>query len=132
MAKTERKRAEVSLPQTKSPPAARTVKAANASPMGALSRATTPLLRKCASELPYPFLSRERDVLIPRVVSVLIWPHEGVGAVSVTHGDCLRLKDEEFLNDTLIELGLKSAPPFLNQTARVRLTVEVRAAQARL
>ncbi|KAK4705018.1 hypothetical protein P7C70_g1186, partial [Phenoliferia sp. Uapishka_3] len=38
---------------------------------------------------------------------ILIWPHEGVGAVSVTHGDKLRLRDEEFLNDTLIELGLK-------------------------
>ncbi|KAK4693093.1 hypothetical protein P7C70_g8998, partial [Phenoliferia sp. Uapishka_3] len=38
---------------------------------------------------------------------ILIWPHEGVGAVSVTHGDRLRLRDDEFLNDTLIELGLK-------------------------
>ncbi|KAK4698300.1 hypothetical protein P7C70_g7981, partial [Phenoliferia sp. Uapishka_3] len=38
---------------------------------------------------------------------ILIWPHEGVGAVSVTLGDKLRLRDKEFLNDTLIELGLK-------------------------
>ncbi|KAM0751720.1 cysteine proteinase [Meredithblackwellia eburnea MCA 4105] len=38
---------------------------------------------------------------------VLVWPHQGAGSISVTHGDTLRLKDEEFLNDTLIELGLK-------------------------
>ena len=48
-------------------------------------------------------------MLSAMVRSVLIWPHEGVGAVSVTHGDKQRLRPEEFLNDTLIELGLKFA-----------------------
>lgn len=46
-------------------------------------------------------------ILMLLLPSVLIWPHEGVGAVSVTHGDTLRLREEEFLNDSLIELGLK-------------------------
>ncbi|KAI5479474.1 hypothetical protein MNV49_003415 [Pseudohyphozyma bogoriensis] len=40
-------------------------------------------------------------------LAVLVWPHEGIGAVSVTHGDRKRLLPEEFLNDTLIELGMK-------------------------
>lgn len=29
------------------------------------------------------------------------------GAVSITHGDTKRLADDEFLNDTLIEYGMK-------------------------
>ncbi|KPV73074.1 uncharacterized protein RHOBADRAFT_17342 [Rhodotorula graminis WP1] len=38
---------------------------------------------------------------------VLEYPMGEPGAVSVTWGDTKRLRDEEFLNDTLIEFGLK-------------------------
>lgn len=41
---------------------------------------------------------------------VLVWPHEGgPGSVSILHGDQKRLADGEFLNDTLIDYGLKFA-----------------------
>ncbi|ORY82945.1 hypothetical protein BCR35DRAFT_265403, partial [Leucosporidium creatinivorum] len=47
----------------------------------------------------------------PRTVprnSVLVYPvKETTGVVSITHGDTKRLQDGEFLNDTLIEFGLK-------------------------
>lgn len=40
--------------------------------------------------------------------SVLTYPMNGApGAVSITHGDTKRLADDEFLNDTLIEYGMK-------------------------
>lgn len=41
---------------------------------------------------------------------MLSYPFDGVtagAAVSITHGDTKRLQDDEFLNDTLIEFGLK-------------------------
>jgi len=38
---------------------------------------------------------------------VLEYPIGEPGAVTVTWGDKKRLNDEEFLNDTLIEFGLK-------------------------
>lgn len=66
----------------------------------------------CRQSVRPPRVSLER-MLSAMVRSVLIWPHEGVGAVSVTHGDKQRLRPEEFLNDTLIELGLKCALYFV-------------------
>lgn len=46
------------------------------------------------------------DLRLPR--SVLVYPiGEPTGVVSITHGDTKRLQDGEFLNDTLIEFGLK-------------------------
>lgn len=39
--------------------------------------------------------------------SVLVYPHSGPGALNITNGDLKRLEPSEFLNDTLIELGLK-------------------------
>lgn len=42
--------------------------------------------------------------------SILVYPPNGPGAVHVTNGDLMRLEPGEFLNDTLIELGLKYVP----------------------
>jgi Ulp1 family protease len=42
---------------------------------------------------------------------MVVYPHEGVGAVSITQGDFARLDEGEFLNDTLIEFGLKCVHP---------------------
>ena len=39
--------------------------------------------------------------------SILVYPHSGPGAINITNGDLKRLEPSEFLNDTLIELGLK-------------------------
>ncbi|KAF9454782.1 cysteine proteinase [Macrolepiota fuliginosa MF-IS2] len=39
---------------------------------------------------------------------ILVYPPGAPGAINVTTGDLLRLQPEEFLNDTLIEFGLKS------------------------
>jgi len=39
--------------------------------------------------------------------SVLSYPFGEAGAVNVTNGDVARLEPGEFLNDTLIEFGLK-------------------------
>ncbi|KAI0317519.1 hypothetical protein OF83DRAFT_132135 [Amylostereum chailletii] len=38
---------------------------------------------------------------------VLVYPPTGKGAVNITNGDIARLRPGEFLNDTLIEFGLK-------------------------
>ncbi|KAI9573550.1 hypothetical protein HD554DRAFT_2167133 [Boletus coccyginus] len=38
---------------------------------------------------------------------VLIYPPTGTGALSIMHSDLRRLQPEEYLNDTLIEFGLK-------------------------
>ncbi|KAG0143378.1 hypothetical protein CROQUDRAFT_48867, partial [Cronartium quercuum f. sp. fusiforme G11] len=38
---------------------------------------------------------------------VLVWPYEGTNSVAITGGDLKRLEEGEFLNDTLIEFGLK-------------------------
>ncbi|KAL5519967.1 hypothetical protein ACEPAG_1627 [Sanghuangporus baumii] len=38
---------------------------------------------------------------------ILVYPHFGQGAVNITNGDLRRLEPFEFLNDTLIEFGLK-------------------------
>lgn len=40
-----------------------------------------------------------------------MYPPTGTGALSITHGDLKRLQPEEYLNDTLIEFGLKYAFP---------------------
>jgi Ulp1 family protease len=39
-----------------------------------------------------------------------VHPPTGPGAVSISYGDLRRLDSGEFLNDTLIELGLKYGP----------------------
>lgn len=41
-----------------------------------------------------------------------MYPFGVPGAVNVTAGDLARLQPEEFLNDTLIEFGLKSVQCF--------------------
>ncbi|KAJ7140225.1 hypothetical protein C8R43DRAFT_892836, partial [Mycena crocata] len=38
---------------------------------------------------------------------ILVYPPNQKGAVNITNGDVTRLKPGEFLNDTLIEFGLK-------------------------
>ncbi|OCH91910.1 cysteine proteinase [Obba rivulosa] len=38
---------------------------------------------------------------------ILIWPPQGAGAVNITRGDLKRLQPDQYLNDTLIEFGLK-------------------------
>lgn len=40
-------------------------------------------------------------------ISILVYPFSGTGAVNITKGDLRRLRPGEFLNDTLIEFGLK-------------------------
>ena len=39
--------------------------------------------------------------------SLLVYPFSGPGAVNVTRGDLKRLEPHQYLNDTLIEYGLK-------------------------
>ena len=43
---------------------------------------------------------------------MLVYPPSGVGAINITVGDLRRLEPAEFLNDTLIELGLKYVSSF--------------------
>ena len=38
---------------------------------------------------------------------LLVYPPTGTGAVNITRGDLKRLDDGQYLNDTLIEFGLK-------------------------
>ena len=38
---------------------------------------------------------------------VLVYPPSGTGAVNITRGDLKRLDNGQYLNDTLIEFGLK-------------------------
>lgn len=45
--------------------------------------------------------------LTDKMDSILVYPFEGTGGVSLTVQDLSRLDDEEFLNDSLIEFGLK-------------------------
>ena len=40
--------------------------------------------------------------------SILVYPPRGPGAVSIANSDLNRLRPNRFLNDTLIEFGLKS------------------------
>ena len=44
------------------------------------------------------------------LASVAVYPPSGRGAVNLTNGDVARLRPGEFLNDTLIEFGLRYAP----------------------
>ena len=41
------------------------------------------------------------------VCSILVYPPSGTGAVNITRGDLKRLDPGQYLNDTLIEFGLK-------------------------
>lgn len=41
------------------------------------------------------------------IFSILVYPHGVPGAVNITNADMGRLDPGEFLNDTLIEFGLK-------------------------
>ncbi|KAL8277595.1 hypothetical protein RQP46_010027 [Phenoliferia psychrophenolica] len=95
-------------------------------PRAATKAASPPPIRRSARASAAAVPREDEDEDAPPLVPydptppekvVLIWPHEGVGAVSVTHGDCQRLREEEFLNDTLIELGLKRAFDTLNDEA---------------
>ena len=40
-----------------------------------------------------------------------MYPPTGTGAVNITRGDLKRLDEGQYLNDTMIEFGLKCAPP---------------------
>ena len=61
-----------------------------------------------------------RGVADKRSTRVLVYPFTGTGAVNVTRGDLKRLDAGQYLNDTIIEFGLKCVcrPSFL----RLRLT----------
>lgn len=50
------------------------------------------------------FVLREADEIEN---SALVWPRDVKGAFSLTRGDLARLNEHQYLNDTLIELGLK-------------------------
>ena len=39
--------------------------------------------------------------------SILVYPASGTGAVNITRADLKRLEPGQYLNDTLIEFGLK-------------------------
>ena len=39
--------------------------------------------------------------------SVLVYPPNETGSVTITRGDMQRLEPDEFLNDTLVEYGMK-------------------------
>ncbi|KAF7314463.1 ULP-PROTEASE domain-containing protein [Mycena kentingensis (nom. inval.)] len=45
---------------------------------------------------------------------ILVYPPGQTGAVNITNGDLARLDPGQFLNDTLIEFGLKHVPLFLD------------------
>ena len=45
--------------------------------------------------------------------SILVYPQGVPGAVNITNGDLARLKPGEYLNDTLIEFGLKRVYYFI-------------------
>lgn len=62
-------------------------------------RNSTRLARAAADNTPLPALDPEEIILI--------YPTAAVGAVNITNGDLKRLRPGEFLNDTLIEFGLK-------------------------
>ena len=55
--------------------------------------------------------------MLPDVHRLVNYPFTGTGAVSITRGDRARLEHDQFLNDTLIEYGLKCVLP-----AQSRLT----------
>ena len=42
-----------------------------------------------------------------RGARLLVYPPTGTGAVNITRGDLKRLDEGQYLNDTLIEFGLK-------------------------
>jgi Ulp1 family protease len=44
---------------------------------------------------------------IPKDTVILTYPWDSTGGVTITHGDMDRLAEGEFLNDTLLEFGLK-------------------------
>lgn len=50
-----------------------------------------------------------QSVLQLCLFSVLMYPPTGIGALSIMNSDLRRLEPEEYLNDTLIEFGLKYA-----------------------
>lgn len=53
------------------------------------------------------FCLRERNPHCGFNFSILVYPNSGPGAVNISNNDLKRLAPSEFLNDTLIELGLK-------------------------
>ncbi|GAA5937981.1 uncharacterized protein JCM15063_005430 [Sporobolomyces koalae] len=70
------------------------------------SRQSTSLYKEAAPRRSLP--APAADLFPPEHV-ILEYPINEPGAMSVTYGDKKRLNDEEFLNDTLIEFGLKKA-----------------------
>jgi hypothetical protein len=42
------------------------------------------------------------------LVRMLVYPFTGTGSTQITRGEHQRLRQDEFLNDTLIEFGLRS------------------------
>ncbi|KAF4617751.1 hypothetical protein D9613_006040 [Agrocybe pediades] len=70
--------------------------------------------KRRAGQPPADNLRRSSRNLIPEKVPqidsdevILVYPQNAQGAVNVTNGDLARLQPGEFLNDTLIEFGLK-------------------------
>ena len=57
-------------------------------------------------------------------VRILVYPFSGPGALNVTKSDLARLKPDEFLNDTLIELGLKQVLRFALKIASFNLQMQ--------
>ena len=53
------------------------------------------------------YLSCENSFQQPYLSSILMYPQTGTGGLSIMHSDLKRLEPEEYLNDTLIEFGLK-------------------------
>ena len=53
------------------------------------------------------------DANLIRLCSILVYPQGVPGAVNITNGDLARLKPGEYLNDTLIEFGLKRVYYFI-------------------
>jgi len=54
----------------------------------------------------YVAISYCESLLICRV-RILVYPPSGTGAINITRADFNRLNPTEYLNDTLIEFGLK-------------------------
>jgi Ulp1 family protease len=50
----------------------------------------------------------------PLLCRILVYPPSGTGAINITQGDLNRLEDGEYLNDTLIEFGLKWVSYFIS------------------
>lgn len=59
------------------------------------------------SDKVYVSLSAIQITAYSHAHSILVYPFEGTGGISVTVADARRLDGDDFLNDTLIEFGLR-------------------------